>query len=96
MPAGMAEEKIPDFRTLRGVIDELPAGTKRQMLERLHMDYKHAPHGTSGPSAHDQHHCRRGRTRVCLKAKWLELPQAIYARQLVGLTELKPATPDPR
>jgi hypothetical protein len=41
MPAGMAEEKIPDFPMPRGVIDELPTGTKRQMLERLHIDYKY-------------------------------------------------------
>ena len=41
MPVGMAEEKIPDFPTPGGVIDELAAGTKRQMLERLHMGYKY-------------------------------------------------------
>jgi hypothetical protein len=39
MPAGMALQKIPDFPTPGGVIRELPLGSKRRMLERLHMDY---------------------------------------------------------
>jgi hypothetical protein len=51
MPAGTAEEKLPDFPILGGVIDELPARTKRQMLERLHMDYKYSPHRTSNSTA---------------------------------------------
>jgi len=41
MPAGMAEKKITDFPTPGGTIPKLPAGSKRRMLERLHMDYKH-------------------------------------------------------
>jgi hypothetical protein len=39
MPAGTVPEKIPGFPTPSGVIGKLPVGTKRRMLERLHMDY---------------------------------------------------------
>lgn len=39
MPAGMAKEEIPAFPTPGGVIAKLPSGSKRRMLERLHMDY---------------------------------------------------------
>jgi hypothetical protein len=39
MPAGVAQQKIPDFPTPGAVIGKLSAGSKRRMLERLHMDY---------------------------------------------------------
>jgi hypothetical protein len=39
MPAGMQEERIPDFPTPGWIIGKLPAGSKRRMLERLHLDY---------------------------------------------------------
>ena len=39
MPTGMPQEKIPEFPTPGGVVGKLPAGSKRKMLERLHLDY---------------------------------------------------------
>lgn len=39
MPVGVAEEEIARFPTPGGVITKLSAGSKRRMLERLHLDY---------------------------------------------------------
>jgi hypothetical protein len=41
MPAGMNEEPIPTFPTPGKVAPLVSAGTKRRMLERLHMEYVH-------------------------------------------------------
>ena len=39
VPAGMVKEEISQFPTPNGVIARLPSGSKRRMLERLHLDY---------------------------------------------------------
>ncbi len=39
MPAGIAQEKIPKFPLPSGVINELPQGEKRRLLERLYPEY---------------------------------------------------------
>ena len=41
MPPGVAPAKIPSFPTPGRVIRHLPAGAKRRMLERLHLDYEY-------------------------------------------------------
>jgi hypothetical protein len=39
MPEGLAEESIPHFLTPSRIINELPRGDKRKMLERLYPEY---------------------------------------------------------
>jgi hypothetical protein len=51
MPGGMAEDPIPDFPTPGKTIRRLAAGSKRTMLERLYLDYRHLcsfAHGLQG------------------------------------------------
>ena len=61
LPAGVKPVPIPRFPTPGGIIDRIPAGDRRRMLERLYLEYQRLSSFTHGLSEANQFKemCRR-------------------------------------